>query len=161
MRHGDGFFGAGSSTTSTFADQVAVVRRELTEPGPRSRPAFAIAKRVYLAVDDDPGRARAQVHEGLHRLYGDMPGIEDVAVAGTAEQVRDRSCAPSTRPEPQLLVLNPLGGDVATDREQLERLPRRTSWPGGEPEAQPCCRASESRVRVARAASVRSSVVSR
>jgi hypothetical protein len=76
---------------------------------------------VYLAVDDDPGRARAQVHGGLHRLYGDSPGIEQVAVAGTADHVlgalREVAAAGA-----QLLVLNPLGGDVATDREQLERL---------------------------------------
>jgi alkanesulfonate monooxygenase SsuD/methylene tetrahydromethanopterin reductase-like flavin-dependent oxidoreductase (luciferase family) len=120
VRHGDAFIGAGSSTTPIFADQVAIVRQELDGQG-RDRAAFPIAKRVYLAVDDDPGRARAQVHGGLHRLYGDSPGIEQVAVAGTADHVlgalREVAAAGA-----QLLVLNPLGGDVATDREQLERL---------------------------------------
>ena len=120
VRHGDAFMGAGSSTTATFADQVAVVRRELDSQG-RDPVTFPIAKRVYLAVDDDPGRASAQVHEGLHRLYGNMPDIEDVAVAGTADQVLTELRAVAAAGA-ELLLLNPLGSDVDTDREQLERL---------------------------------------
>src|SRR6266511_5840637 len=50
VRHGDGFFGAGSSTTTQFAEQVPIVRQALAEAG-RDTAGFGIAKRVYIAVD--------------------------------------------------------------------------------------------------------------
>jgi alkanesulfonate monooxygenase SsuD/methylene tetrahydromethanopterin reductase-like flavin-dependent oxidoreductase (luciferase family) len=77
VRLGDGFLGAGSTTTADFIKQVGIIRRELAEQG-RDPAEFTIGKRVYLAVDDDPGRARAQIIDGLRRVYGGMPGIEDV-----------------------------------------------------------------------------------
>jgi probable F420-dependent oxidoreductase len=90
VRFGNGFFGAGSSPTATFASQVQIVREALAEAG---RPAedFPIAKRVYIAVDEDAGRARERVNAGLERLYGRrVPGIEAAAIAGTpADCVRE------------------------------------------------------------------------
>jgi probable F420-dependent oxidoreductase len=83
VRLGDGFFGAGSTTTASFADQVRVVRETLAEAG---KPAgeFPVAKRVYIAVGDDAGRARQQINAALERLYGRRVGaIEAAAVAGT------------------------------------------------------------------------------
>ena len=47
VRHGDGFFGAGSSTTAQFAAQVTIVRQALADGG-RDAGAFGIAKRVYI-----------------------------------------------------------------------------------------------------------------
>jgi probable F420-dependent oxidoreductase len=84
VRLGDGFFGAGSSPTAKFAEQVQVVRNVLAEAG---RPAgdFPIAKRVYVAVDQDAGRARARMNEALAGVYGQrVPSIEAAAAAGTA-----------------------------------------------------------------------------
>jgi probable F420-dependent oxidoreductase len=84
VRLGDGFFGAGSSTAAAFAEQVQVVRKALADAG---RPAgnFPIAKRVYIAIDDDAGRARERVNEALGRLYGRrVPTIEAAAVTGSA-----------------------------------------------------------------------------
>ena len=90
VRLGDGFFGAGSSPTARFAEQVQVVREALAEEG---LPAgdFPIAKRVYVAVDDDAGRARARMNDALTRLYGRrVEAIEAAAVAGTpADCVRE------------------------------------------------------------------------
>jgi len=85
VRLGDGFFGAGSTTTAAFADQVRVVREALAAAG---RPAgdFPIAKRVYIALDDDAGRARQRVNAALERLYGRrVETIEAAAVAGTRD----------------------------------------------------------------------------
>jgi len=120
VRHGDGFLGAGSSTTAAFADQVAVVRRELAAQG-RDPSSFPIRKRVYLTIDDDASRARERVTAGLRRIYGGMPGIEDVPVAGTVEDVVSglRAVADAGA---ESILLNPVGADVAEDREQLERL---------------------------------------
>ena len=69
VRLGDGFFGAGSSPTARFAEQVAVVRAALAEAG-RPADSFPIAKRVYVAIDDNAGRARARMNTALTELYG-------------------------------------------------------------------------------------------
>jgi probable F420-dependent oxidoreductase len=84
VRMGDGFFGAGSSPTAKFAEQVQVVRNALAEAG---RPAgdFPVAKRVYVAVDENAARARARMNEALEGIYGQrVPSIEAAAAAGTA-----------------------------------------------------------------------------
>jgi probable F420-dependent oxidoreductase len=84
VRLGDGFFGAGSTPTARFAEQVMVVRSALAEAG-RDAVTFPIAKRLYIAVDDDRARARERVNAALERVYGRrVPDIEAAAVAGTA-----------------------------------------------------------------------------
>ena len=67
-RHGHGFFGAGSSTTKQFAEQVPIVRQALAEAG-RDAATFRIGKRVYIAVDEDTERARHRLGESLQRFY--------------------------------------------------------------------------------------------
>jgi probable F420-dependent oxidoreductase len=84
VRLGDGFFGAGSTPTARFAEQVAVVRAALAEA---RRPAgsFPVAKRVYVAIDDHAERARERMNTALTELYGRrVEAIEAAAVAGTA-----------------------------------------------------------------------------
>jgi probable F420-dependent oxidoreductase len=120
VRHGDGFFGAGSSTTTAFADQVRTIRQELAEQE-RDPAAFRIGKRVYIAVDDDTERARRNVLDGLRRIYGQMPGIEDVPVSGTPDDVV-RGLQAVRQAGAELILLNPLGIDVEADRAQMERL---------------------------------------
>jgi probable F420-dependent oxidoreductase len=90
VRLGDGFFGAGSAPTSRFADQVAIVRAALAEAG-RDPADFPIAKRVYIAVDDDAGRGRQRMNDAMERLYGRrVADIEAAAIAGTADDcIRD------------------------------------------------------------------------
>ena len=84
VRLGDGFFGAGSAPTARFAEQVAVVRAALAEAG-RAAESFPIAKRVYVAIDDNAGRARTRMNTALTELYGQrVEAIEAAAVAGTA-----------------------------------------------------------------------------
>jgi probable F420-dependent oxidoreductase len=84
VRMGDGFFGAGSSPTAKFAEQVQVVRNVLAEAG-RAAGDFPIAKRVYVAVDENAGRARARMNDALAGIYGQrVPSIEAAAAAGTA-----------------------------------------------------------------------------
>jgi alkanesulfonate monooxygenase SsuD/methylene tetrahydromethanopterin reductase-like flavin-dependent oxidoreductase (luciferase family) len=120
VRHGDSFLGAGSSTTEAFAGAVTVLRRELDEQ--QKDPAhFTIGKRVYLMVDDDAARARERVLAGLRRIYGEMPGIESVPVSGTPGDVA-RGLREVIDAGAQMLLLNPVGTDVAENREQMERL---------------------------------------
>jgi probable F420-dependent oxidoreductase len=85
VRLGDGFFGAGSTPTARFADQVQVVRAALAEAG-RDPASFPIAKRIYIAVDDDAARGRERVNATMARIYGRrVPDIEAAAVAGTPD----------------------------------------------------------------------------
>jgi probable F420-dependent oxidoreductase len=120
VRHGDAFMGAGSSSTATFTETAKRVRDELAEQG-KDPAHFPIGKRVYLMIDDDPARARERVLAGLHRIYGDMPGIDTFPVSGTVDDVvaglREVIDAGA-----ETILLNPVGDDVAQDREQMERL---------------------------------------
>src|SRR5580704_1749535 len=82
VRLGDGFFGAGSSPTERFAGQVQIVRTAVAEFG-RDPADFPIAKRVYIAVDDNASRARDTMNAAMERLYGRrVPDIEAAAIAG-------------------------------------------------------------------------------
>jgi len=122
VRLGDAFMGAGSSTTANFADAVKVVHRELDEQG-KDPTQFSIAKRVYLTLDDDAARAKERVLAGLHRIYGDLPGIDFAAVpvyGTTADVVRGLRDVIDAGAE--MILLNPVGENVAEDREQMERL---------------------------------------
>jgi probable F420-dependent oxidoreductase len=117
VRHGDGFFGAGSTTTAAFADQVAIVRDEL-ERQERDPAGFPIVKRVYVTLDDDAERARARVSAGLVRIYGDFGRrLEPVAVAGPpaacVAALQDVAAAGA-----EMILLN----TVVDQAEQMERL---------------------------------------
>jgi probable F420-dependent oxidoreductase len=120
VRHGDAFLGAGSSSTAKFVEAVKTVRHELAEQG-KDPATFRIGKRVYLMVDDDPAKARERVLAGLHRIYGAMPGVDAVPVSGTpgdvAAGLREVIDAGA-----EMILLNPVGRDLAEDREQMERL---------------------------------------
>ena len=72
-------------------------------------------------IDDDAQRARERVVAGLHRIYGDMPGIEDVPVSGTPDEVA-RGVREVIDAGAEMVLLNPVGTNVAEDREQMERL---------------------------------------
>ena len=121
VRYGDAFLGAGSSTTASFVEAVKVVRSELDAQG-KDPAHFPIAKRVYLMVDDDAARARDRVVAGLHRIYGDvMPGIEDVPVSGTPDDVA-AGLREVIDAGAQMILLNPVGQTIPEDREQMERL---------------------------------------
>jgi len=115
VRHGDGFFGAGSQTTAQFAEQTQVVRQELAAAR-RDAATFRIAKRVYIHVDDDSARAHEKINDALTRHYG-RSGLSAVAVAGPPAEclagLRDVIAAGA-----EMILLNPL----VDDAEQIERL---------------------------------------
>ena len=117
VRYGDGFFGAGSTTTAQFAEQVRIVREALAEAG-RDTASFRIAKRIYIAVDDDAEYARRHVAASLVRLYGEFgSGLEPAAVSGPpdacVEGVREVAEAGA-----ELILFTPFFNEA----EQMERL---------------------------------------
>jgi len=115
VRHGDGFMGAGSQTAAQFAEQVKVVRQELSERG-RDPGTFRIGKRVYVQVDDDAQRGRRRLEQALVDHYGGGRWSEHIVAGPPAE------CASGIRAVgdagAELVLLNPLLDDL----EQLERL---------------------------------------
>jgi alkanesulfonate monooxygenase SsuD/methylene tetrahydromethanopterin reductase-like flavin-dependent oxidoreductase (luciferase family) len=108
----------GSQTTAQFAQQVQIVRDELAQQH-RDPAGFSLGKRVYIAVDDDPGRAHDRMAAALDRLYGSF-GLRDmtpVSVFGPPDAcvrgLRDVAAAGA-----ELILVNPL----FDDEEQMERL---------------------------------------
>ena len=124
VREGDGFFGAGSSPTVKFAEQVRVVRRALAESG-RSAADFQIAKRVYVAIDENAARARSRTNEALERLYGQrVASIEAAAVVGPPadclRQLREVAAAGA-----ELILCTPLFDQAKhTERLAAEIIPQ-------------------------------------
>lgn len=114
-RIGDGFFGAGSQSTSQFDEQTGVVRQALAELG-RDPAAFRFAKRVYIHVDDDAALASERMEAALERHYG-RGGWSAVFIAGPPA-----TCAAGLREVvdagAELILLNPL----VDDTPQMERL---------------------------------------
>jgi probable F420-dependent oxidoreductase len=116
-RIADGWIGAGSSSADDFVRQVPIVREALEEAG-RDTARFPVAKRVYLAVEDDERVARERMAAVLDTMYG-WPGLADrCAVCGPAERVAEtiRRIADAGAEE---ILLNPMYGHLA----QLETLP--------------------------------------
>lgn len=115
VRHGDGFMGAGSQTPAQFAEQVRVVREELSAQD-RDPDTFRIGKRVYVHVDDDAARGRQRLEDALTRHYG-RGGWSEHIFTGPPE-----ACAEGIRAVvdagAELIMFNPL----LDDAEQLERL---------------------------------------
>jgi alkanesulfonate monooxygenase SsuD/methylene tetrahydromethanopterin reductase-like flavin-dependent oxidoreductase (luciferase family) len=81
-RLGGGFFGAGSSTTAAFAEQVKILRRSIADDG-GDADSFPVAKRIYIAVDDDAERARTRMADALIGVYGEPFGSSLMPVTVT------------------------------------------------------------------------------
>jgi probable F420-dependent oxidoreductase len=86
VRFACGFIGAGSSTTAAFAQQARIARDQLRQQR-RDPGSFALAKRVYVAVDNDADNARNRITDALERRYGyfGMTNLAAVPVAGTVD----------------------------------------------------------------------------
>jgi probable F420-dependent oxidoreductase len=115
-RLGDGWIGSGSSSVEDFAAQATVVRSALEEEG-RDPAGFAIAKRVYVAIEDDPDVATARLGSIIDGMYGASGLGERVAVGGPPERVAEALRA-LVAAGAQELALTPMYAHLA----QLEAL---------------------------------------
>lgn len=117
-RIGDGWIGAGSSTREDFSSQTRLLRNALQAAG-RDAGQFALAKRVYIAVEDDARVALARLAPPLDFVYRKSGTAERVAIYGPpslcAEQLHALMALGATE-----LVLNPMYGEFA----QMEKLAR-------------------------------------
>jgi alkanesulfonate monooxygenase SsuD/methylene tetrahydromethanopterin reductase-like flavin-dependent oxidoreductase (luciferase family) len=117
VRLANGFMGAGSTATSDFLRQAAVVREERDRAGRGGE--FRLGKRVYLAVEDDPGLAAERLSVELNGLYAFF-GLRDIARVGVAGRPAEVAEQLQTVLDAgvDLLLLNPLYDEA----EQMERL---------------------------------------
>jgi probable F420-dependent oxidoreductase len=105
-RLADGWIGAGSIDTADFTAAHAVLVEALEAEG-RDPAEFPVAKRVYVAVDDDRERAGARLGAWFRAFYGGPELAERVAVYGPVEACVEQ-LADVARGGAELIVLNPV-----------------------------------------------------
>jgi probable F420-dependent oxidoreductase len=81
-RHGDGWMGAGSTDLGDFFDELARMRDILKQEG-RDESPFPLSKRVYISVNQDESRARADMQVWLKDFYGRPDVVDSWAVCGS------------------------------------------------------------------------------
>jgi len=85
----DGWMGSGGSRIADFAASVPILKTALAEKG-RDPAKFPISKRLFIAVDERPAVARAELLRWFTEVYHNPPGTDLCGIHGTPEQVRER-----------------------------------------------------------------------
>jgi probable F420-dependent oxidoreductase len=85
VKYGDGWMGAGSSSTVDFIKESALLRRFLDE-AKRDPATFPISKRVYIAVDNERDRAERRLREWFAIRYGNADLANRVALWGSRDE---------------------------------------------------------------------------
>jgi probable F420-dependent oxidoreductase len=112
----DGWMGAGGSSTDDFRRAVPLLREALENAG-RDPGVFPISKRIFIAVDEKPETARAELHRWYTEVYHNPAGTDASGIHGTPEHVRER-LQEMVAMGANHLLLNPVSRHV----EQLEAL---------------------------------------
>lgn len=116
VQHGNGFMGAGSSSTADFIHQYGLLQRFLDQAG-RDPKTFTVSKRVYIAVDDDRERAERRLRDWFGIRYKNADMASRVSIWGSAAACIDQ-LGELVRAGAQYLMLNPIDDELS----QLERL---------------------------------------
>jgi probable F420-dependent oxidoreductase len=85
----DGWMGAGGSSTEDFRKAVPLLRESLEKAG-RDPGKFPISKRIFMAIDENPAVARAELHRWYTEVYHNPDGTDASGIHGTPEHVRER-----------------------------------------------------------------------
>ena len=85
VRMGDGWMGAGSSTTHDFKERLKMIRGYMEEEG-RDPSTFPLSKRVYIAVDRDKEGASRKLQKWFGEYYGNAPLALEVSIFGPEEE---------------------------------------------------------------------------
>jgi probable F420-dependent oxidoreductase len=88
-RLADGWMGSGGSRIVDFAASVPILKEALAKNG-RDMANFPISKRIFIAVDERPEAARAELLRWFTEVYRNPPGTDLSGIHGTPEQVRER-----------------------------------------------------------------------
>ena len=106
VRHGDGWMGAGSTSTSQFVNHVKIIENEINIQRIESS-EFTISKRVYVAIDDDEERAENRLRRWFEGNYGNSDMAVNVSVWGSPEKVIE-DLQKVIDAGAQMLMLNPV-----------------------------------------------------
>ena len=112
----DGWMGSGGSSIAAFSRCVPILREALEKSG-RDPATFPTSKRVFMAVDERPEVARAELHRWFTTVYHNPEGTDASGIHGTPEEVRER-LEELVAMGANHLLLNP----VSRYAEQLEAL---------------------------------------
>jgi len=112
----DGWMGSGGSSIAAFSRSVPILREALEKAG-RDPTTFPTSKRVFMAVDERPEVARAELHRWFTTVYHNPEGTDASGIHGTPEEVRER-LEELVAMGANHLLLNP----VSRYAEQLEAL---------------------------------------
>jgi probable F420-dependent oxidoreductase len=113
---GNGWIGAGGASRESFLECMGKVRRTLDRAG-RDPSTFGIAKRVYIALDEDRARIQKRVMEWFRTSYGSADLATKAAIFGGRAECVDR-LAELGHAGAESLILEP----VFDELEHLERL---------------------------------------
>jgi alkanesulfonate monooxygenase SsuD/methylene tetrahydromethanopterin reductase-like flavin-dependent oxidoreductase (luciferase family) len=108
--------GSGGSRIADFAAAVPILNEALAARG-RDPATFPISKRIFMAVDERPERARAELLRWFTEVYRNPPGTDQCGIHGTPEEVRER-LEEIVAMGASHLMLNP----VSRHAEQVEAL---------------------------------------
>ncbi len=114
VRHGDGWMGAGSSSSADFVRQAGEIRHFLEDTG-RDPASFVVSKRVYMAIDRDRGRAEQRLREWFGVRYKNADMAARVSIWGSAGECVDK-LGELIDAGAQHLMLNPVFDEI----EQME-----------------------------------------
>ena len=115
-RIADGWMGSGGSSIADFKASVPILKQELEKAG-RDPASFPISKRVFMAVDEQPEVARAELNRWFTEVYHNPAGTDASGIHGTPEQVAER-LEELVAAGANHLLLNP----VSRHTEQLEAV---------------------------------------
>ena len=115
-RIADGWMGSGGSSIADFKASVPILKQELEKIG-RDPAAFPISKRLFMAVDERPAVARAELNRWFTEVYHNPAGTDASGIHGTPEQVAER-LEELVASGANHLLLNP----VSRHAEQLEAV---------------------------------------
>ncbi|HEX9663121.1 MAG TPA: TIGR03619 family F420-dependent LLM class oxidoreductase [Candidatus Binatia bacterium] len=106
VKYANGWMGAGSSSSASFISESVRIREFLGEAN-RDPASFHVAKRVYLAVDNDATRAEGRIREWFGRRYKNSDLGPKVSIWGSAAECTEK-IQEIVKAGAQQIVFNPM-----------------------------------------------------
>jgi len=106
VKYGNGWMGAGSSSSDAFVRESAQIRGFLDE-AKRDPATFGYGKRVYLAVDNDRARGEKRIREWFARRYKNADLGPRVSIWGSSAECTEKIQV-LVRAGAQHIVFNPM-----------------------------------------------------
>lgn len=106
VKYGNGWMGAGSSSSDAFVRESAQIRSFL-DAAKRDPATFGYGKRVYLAVDNDKARGEKRIREWFARRYNNADLGPRVSIWGSSAECTEK-IQEIVRAGAQHIVFNPM-----------------------------------------------------